>query len=450
MKRLLSVPLVFLLMNVYQPSCAWSAESSTFNLFSQRKIIIGSLENTGEPQYGYLAESLQDQIFLLISDAPFIALTDQERDFLLTLSLREEYEETFAASGRTIRYRLEPIVTKGEVVDGDTPPGAVRMEEYPLYVYGSYEVHAIEENDDHILRLLIHVRNLMTDREDETIELEGGLSRFIDTPRNFLFPLLPEFLRYTIYRANFTAEPPEALIFVDDRLTGIGEARDILVTPGLHRVVVREDGYQEYRDLVQITEDGFARHVTLQREQHLIRYLVTSTPDGAQVYLDEKYKGETPLSIVVDPSVRTITLSKEGYRTESVAVRDLPPAGGGLQFGLIEAGVDEELRQKAERHKRGGKYLSWAGLGVLGTSILFGVMSTLKAQESDLYQASDPARSEDARSASNLYTTLLYSSLILAGGIFTFSFIETVQYFKTYNRIAEYEQIPLVSTEVAF
>jgi hypothetical protein len=87
---------------------------------------------------------------------------------------------------------------------------------------------------------------------------------------------------------------------------------------------------------------------------------------------------------------------------------------------------------------------------VLGSSIFFGVMSTLKAQESDLYQTSDPGRSSDARTASETYSILLYSSLAAAGGIFVFSFVETVQYFTTYNRIAEYEQIPLVSTELAF
>jgi len=311
-------------------------------------------------------------------------------------------------------------------------------------------VYAPEEAETPVLRIRLFVRNLMTDTEDAVIELEGSLSGFIDAPRGFLIPILPEFLRYTIYRVTFTAEPPEALIFLDDRLIGIGEAQDVLVTPGLHRLAVQEEGYRTYRDLVQVSADGFSRHVRLQKEQRLTRYYLTTTPDGVAVYLDEEFQGYTPLSLTVGPRNRTMTLSKEGYRTETVAVLDLPAGGGKLNVGLIEAGVSEQLKQKAERHRKRGKYLSWAGLGVLSSSIFFGVMSTLKAQESDLYQTSDPSRSSDARSASETYSILLYSSLAAAGGIFVFSFVETVQYFKTYNRIAEYEQIPLVSTELAF
>lgn len=440
MKKLLSIPLLCLLISAHGPAGAWGSESSTYNLFTQRKIVVGSLENSGDQQYAYLTESLRDQIALLIADAPFIALTDREHDFLRTLSRREEYKQMLSAAGGTIGYRLEPVVIKGEPVAA----------EYPLHVYGRYEVYTPEEAETPVLRISLSVRNLMTDTEDAVIDLEGSLFGFIDAPRSFLIPILPEFLRYTVYRVTLTAEPSEALIFLDDQLIGIGEAADVLVTPGLHRLAVREDGYHAYRDLVQITADGFSRHIRLQKELCLTRYDITTTPDGVNVYLDEEFQGYTPLSLSVGPGNRTITLSKEGYRTETLVVTDLPEGGGKLNFGLIEAGVSEQLKQKAERHRKRGMYLSWAGLGVLGSSIFFGVMSTLKAQESDLYQTSDPGRSSDARTASETYSILLYSSLAAAGGIFVFSFVETVQYFTTYNRIAEYEQIPLVSTELAF
>ena len=86
---------------------------------------------------------------------------------------------------------------------------------------------------------------------------------------------------------------------------------------------------------------------------------------------------------------------------------------------------------------------------ILITSIYFGIQETSKQQEADLYSSSDPARADDAQAASDIYNSLLISSLVLAGGFFTFSFIKTVQYFNTYNQISDYG-VPIVSAEVAF
>jgi hypothetical protein len=249
---------------------------------------------------------------------------------------------------------------------------------------------------------------------------------------------------------NLTADPPDALISADEELIGIGKAENIPVTPGFHRITVQSDGYREYRDLVQVQEDGYRKHIALEPETRVVQYHLSTTPDGAEVYLDEKYMGSTPLSISVSPGDKTLTLSREGYRTESVVVQDLPATGGALHFGLIEAGIGEDLERKAERHRRWSWWFSYAGFAVLVSSIVFGIQTTTKQQEADLYSGTDPTRAADAQTASDLYHTLLVSSLFLAGGIFTFSFVQTVQYFKTYNKMSGYEQIPIVRAEVAF
>jgi hypothetical protein len=471
MKRILAIPMLLLFVSVHGTGLG------DFNIFRQRKIVVGPLENRGPERYDYLQESLRDQVAQLIADAPFIALTDQERAFLLTLSMNDDYKSAFAETGGSIVYRLDPLVVKDMSETGERTSNGFTDEaaadakgeegepaEYPLYLTGSYEVVASEQaasrqaaeqdtlqkRDDPQLHLSLVVRNRMTGRTRDPIDLQGPLSGYIDDPGQFLFPLLPDFLRYTIYRATFTAEPSEASILIDDRLLGIGSARNVLVTPGLHRITVRSDGYREYRDLIQINQEDFSRHIVLEEEPLLIRYLITSTPDGAQVYLDAVYQGDTPVSISVGPSNRTLTLSKPGYRSESLALSALPPAGGKVAFSLIESGVSEELKSKAEKYRSRGKVSSWIGLGVLATSILFGTLSVSKQQEADLYETTDPERAADAQSASDTLNTLLISSLVLAGGIFTFSFIQTVQYFKLYNRAAEYDQIPIISTEYSF
>lgn len=70
---------------------------------------------------------------------------------------------------------------------------------------------------------------------------------------------------------------------------------------------------------------------------------VVSDPDGAEVYLDGVYQGRTPLRIVTDAGVRTVTLTRDGYLTERRTVR-LPRGGGErLAFDLTRAARDGRL-----------------------------------------------------------------------------------------------------------
>lgn len=411
-----------------------------FNIFTERKIVIDPLQNLGGEDDDYLIESLGEQLRLLFSKAPFITLTDRERDFLLTLSLEEEYAETFAQTDGSINYRLKPHVLLGPSLSA----------KHHLHITGSYRLLAAETAEAGAgLEVRIDVYNAMTDLVWDSILVSGDLSNFIEDPQGFLYPFLSRFLHYTIYRMNLSADPPDAVIWVDDRLVGIGNAANIIVTPGLHRITVMHDNYREYRDLVQVSEDGYVKHVALQPETDIVEYTITTTPEGARVLLDEHFMGRTPLQISVGPRNRTLTLSKEGYRTESLIVQDLSHERRGLHFNLIQAHMEEELKARAERQRTWAKGLSYAGFGLLITSIFFGIQETAKQQEADLYSGINPDRAHDAQKASDMYSSLLISSLVLAGGLFTFSFVKTVQYFNTYNRVTDYG-VPIVGAEVAF
>jgi hypothetical protein len=440
MRKILAIPVLFLFFFGH------STVFGDFNIFLERKIIVGPFENRGDAKYDYLNVNLREQLYLLLADAPFITLTDRERAFVSDLSEQDEYEGLFSEAGGRISNRVDPHVVKG----------ASSEQDYPLYISGRYTVHRDETVEPETgavseprIHLEIDVLNTMTGTEQETVVLGGALEDFIKNPRDSLFPFLPSFLRYTVYRTTITTNPAEALIFIDGDLVGAGAAEDILVTPGLHRIIVRHGGYKEYRDLI-VFEEGSRRHIELQPLTDIVHYHIVSTPAGALVYLDERYQGTTPLSIAVGPDSRTLTLSREGYRSASMAIKSLPQEGGQLHFGLIEADMAAELQRKAERHKQRARILSWTGVGVLGSSVIFGIMTTLRQQEAELTRDTDPDRSGRLQNESDLYNTLLISSLCIAGGIFTFSFVDTVNYFKTYSRMVDYEQIPIVKTEVSF
>jgi hypothetical protein len=411
-----------------------------FNIFTQRRIIVDPLQNIGPEDEDYLAEILTEQLQLLLRSAPFISLTDRERSFLLTLSLEEEYAERFAQTNGSIGYRLTPRVMAGPSETAD----------YPLHLSGTYRLVSEEEfADTKVLEVQITVFNAMTDESSEPVLLSGALADFIDDAQTFLYPFLTQFLRYTIYRMNLSTEPSDALIWVDDRFVGVGNASNVIVTPGSHRISISRDGYREYRDLVQVSRDGFTRHIILQPETALTQYHITTTPEDVRVFLDVNYAGTTPLKITVGPNNRTLTLRREGYRTETIVVQDLPKEGGGVHFNLLQRALAKDLNERAERQLKWAKGLSYVGLGLLASSIFFGIQETSKQQEADLYGSTDPVRAAEAQEASDVYNALLISSLVLAGGFFTFSFVKTVQYFNTYNYMSDFG-VPILSTEVAF
>jgi hypothetical protein len=426
---------VLLLLLLY--FSAYGTGMGNGNPFLQRKIIIGSFSNKGADSYDYLRESLRDTLYSSFVSVPFITLNDEERSFLQVLAEDEAYREHFALAGSTIGYRLEPVVQKGEGVG----------EGHPLFIRGDYEMGFTEATGE-LLTLTIEVYNALTG-DYQLFSVEGTLVEYFEKPRMFFTPFFDLFLRYETYRASFTTEPPDALIFLDGKLVGTGSATSLLVIPGSHRIRVRRTGYEEFSDLFQITTDPFSRHLVLQREQDRITYRITTNVKDVQVYIDEQYIGTAPVRLAVGLDDRTLTLIKEGYRTESITLGDLPLEGGEVFIGLIYTGMQEELFQKAERHKKRAKILSWGGFGTLGGAILFGVLSTLNRQEADLLASSDPQGSDDADQRATLYSYLTVSSLLVAGGFFTFSFIDTLKYFNLYNR-TPLGEIPIVTKEVPF
>jgi hypothetical protein len=431
MKKLCILILLLLFFSVYVTGFG------SGNPFKQRKIIVGTFTNKGADSYDYLSESLRETLYSSFISVPFITLTDNERNFLQKLAEDEAYREPFAQAGSTIGYRLEPEVQKGEGVG----------EGYPLFISGDYETGFAEDTGE-LLTLTIEVYNTIT-RSYLFYTVEGILVEYFERPGTFFAPFFDRFLRYKTYRATFTTEPPDALIFLDGKLVGTGSAPGLLVVPGSHRIRVRRNGYEEFSDLFQITADPFSRHIVLQREQNRISYRITTNVEDARVYIDEQYIGTAPVRLSVGLDDRTLTLIKDGYRTGSITLEDLPEEGGEVFIGLIQIGIQEELFQKAERHKKRAKILSWAGFGSIGGAILFGVLSTLNQQEADLLEDTNPQGSDDADRRATLYSYLTVSSLVLAGGIFTFSFVETLKYFNLYSR-TPLREIPLVTEEVAF
>lgn len=121
-----------------------------------------------------------------------------------------------------------------------------------------------------------------------------------------------------------TTLPPGAAISVDGQDTGkITPARLENVPPGAEKeVTFTLKGYESHTESIAVTDADVKsetrevkRRVFLKKSKGTLS--ITSTPPGAEVYLDARYIGNTPheeLNLARDKNELRLVLRKEGFR----------------------------------------------------------------------------------------------------------------------------------------
>ncbi len=110
--------------------------------------------------------------------------------------------------------------------------------------------------------------------------------------------------------------PSGAKIIIDDIVAGSTPGTFKNITPGDHIVVLNLSGYDDYTETVSVMSDTTST-VDVDLARIIVppgSILVKSTPSLATVYLDNIYKGITPLSLDnIGPGSHVIVLRKTGY-----------------------------------------------------------------------------------------------------------------------------------------
>jgi len=438
MKKAICVILTFLFFN----GVAQAQSSSRINIFEQRRIVIGEFKNLSDNLYDYINPTIRTTLYTMAESIPFITITEKERLFLQQLSSNEKYRETFSEAQAGIQNKMKTAVTMDLPVD----------DEFPLVLFGNYNILTPESTTEtETLSIVINERNMMTGEEKQVFETTADLENFLNNPQKNLSGFFRNFLTYKTYLASLTVDPPDTLISLDNRLLGTGAVSGILVTPGNHRVTMTRKGYRTFSDLIFFDKDPFFLHVNLQKNPASRRYTLYTVPAGTDMYLDEEYMGKTPVIFYIDSDDQVITLKREGYRTLAVNASKFDKKTGEIEIMMERPEQWDQTAKIADRHKKRGKLLSYAGFGMIGLVILFGTLTTLNQQRADLYADKDTDTYDSSVRLSRLYSTLTVSSSILTLGIFTFSFIETLQYFNLYSSLGNPgTSIPIVQTEVQF
>lgn len=110
-------------------------------------------------------------------------------------------------------------------------------------------------------------------------------------------------------------DPPGADVFIDEQPVGTSPARTTLA-PGPHTVRIVRNGFKPWRGAFDPAE-GTVLKRTLEPLE-LATLIVESTPDRASVFLDDEYRGVTPLTLRdIEAGPCTVRVSREpAYRSK--------------------------------------------------------------------------------------------------------------------------------------
>lgn len=119
-------------------------------------------------------------------------------------------------------------------------------------------------------------------------------------------------------RIAVSSTPTDAKVYIDGRYQGETQL-SVNVLPGEHSVKVVKEGYRGFVKDINVSpmtkEDINAVLEPLKGSLE-----ITSEPTGAEVYIDGKDYGKTPLSVELPPSEHNVTLKMKGYREHTIKV----------------------------------------------------------------------------------------------------------------------------------
>ncbi|WP_342636698.1 PEGA domain-containing protein, partial [Methanosarcina acetivorans] len=115
---------------------------------------------------------------------------------------------------------------------------------------------------------------------------------------------------------KITTVPNGSEIYINEMPVGKTPALIEDVPSGFYEVVLKQEGYEDVFERVPVTA-GETYSISKKLRISRWTYSVSSSPSGAKVYLDEGYKGVTPVVFNAEGRQHKLTIKKTGYGTVS-------------------------------------------------------------------------------------------------------------------------------------
>jgi hypothetical protein len=165
-------------------------------------------------------------------------------------------------------------------------------------------------------------------------------------------------------------ESPGAEVLVDEQPAGtLPLSAPLTVEPGRHTLRIRRAGYTEYTEVITLgPSESYDVFVDLMALAEVLE--VGSTPEGAHVFVDETFLGDTPTEVELLGGAHRIRLVLPGYEEVTREIEAVAGTRDRLHVELVPIPPDDGEQWYESP-------LTWVGVG--GGLVAVGVVVTVVA-----------------------------------------------------------------------
>ena len=175
----------------------------------------------------------------------------------------------------------------------------------------------------------------------------------------------------TAARLLITTDPPEAAVKIDGEDYGLTPVEANGLDTGSHVVELSKSGYFRRKATIRLDTSAAELHFELSRPATLV---VTSEPAGAQITIDGKDAGASPVqNDKLRPGERQVSAGLEGYRPFETTV-ELESGGADTLHITLEPDIAtpaQEPEQAKKADKTGKQQQQWQSSTILIAFFIF-------------------------------------------------------------------------------
>ena len=217
---------------------------------------------------------------------------------------------------------------------------------------------------------------------------------------------------------EFIVSPSKAEVVIDGKPAGLAPIRLTDLPPGEHRYIISADVHEGATGTFRF-QQGDNLVIVEELEPSAGKWEVRSTPEGAEVFIDDELAGVTPLSLSgISSDVHRVRVSKDGYGS---VFREVDTSAGGR--GELTVNLpDSSGRLRVKTRSDSAEVRVNGNLIGTGSSVTLPIQRgvyTLRVEE-DGFKAAE-ARLNMPRSGSILYKARLVEASETANSVLAIS-----------------------------
>lgn len=197
----------------------------------------------------------------------------------------------------------------------------------------------------------------------------------------------------TTGRVMIISQNQGASVYVDERLVGTVPVDPQVLPAGQHTLRVTLEGFTDFTDVVTVRA---GQDVQAEVELFAVTSIlqVTTIPDHAQVFVDDRFAGDTPLHTDLLEGVHHVKVRLLGFHD---VLRDVTGvAGSRVELSLtLEALPPEEDPTRAHQHWYDNPWtwiaIGGGALGLAAVIVLIAVLTSSQPSVAENYCRMDPA-----------------------------------------------------------